>query len=122
MTHFTVETVMAPVENDDWSALRELTDIVPGTVLIEDPEEPMLIFPVHAESMSTAAVFIQGVISVVRQEIKWGRAYRTELHYADAEDMEDRSSSDAPATVQGFAPDWLEDDATTQQARHLVDA
>ena len=61
MTEFTVEAVLAPVTDGDWTRLRSVLDIVPGSLLFEDAEEPMLILPVDAESSMMASKFLEGL-------------------------------------------------------------
>ena len=40
MTWFTVEAVADPVcDADGWRPLRQITDLVPGTILLEDVDE-----------------------------------------------------------------------------------
>jgi len=115
---FTVEVVLEPVVNDDWSTLRRVTDIMPGTILLEDAGEPTLIIPVEAETLKTAAVFVQGAMSVLKLTVTWGRAYVTEPC-----DWEDETSIGSHAgTVPDFAPSWLEDESTTKQQRELLPA
>lgn len=114
---FTVEVVAAPVTQGDWSTLRGVTDIIPGTILLEDPAEPMLIFPIEAETLQTAAVFVQGVMSVVGLDIKWGRAYR-----AEPCDFDGDRELVQPNLVADFRPAWLEDERTTERKRELLDA
>lgn len=123
MTTFTVEAVMKPVVDGDWTNLREATDQLPGTILIEDPDEPMLIIPVDADSQRSAALFVQGAMTVLGLEIVWGRAYRTErCSVAYHDDCGESAEDDREPTGVDFAPDWLEDLATTERARQLVEA
>ena len=96
---------MAPVTADaEWAALRDMTDLVPGTILIEDPEEPVLVFPVVADSIGMAAMFVQGVVSVAKLKIVWGRAFCTQAPDVEFGLPEGTASS---ATAPGFEPDWL---------------
>lgn len=70
---FTVEVVLAPVADDDgWTKLRDMLDLLPGTLLIEDAGEPMLIFPVEAESAGRAGSFIDGVASIAELQMVSG--------------------------------------------------
>jgi hypothetical protein len=105
VTHFTVEATMAPVTADaEWAVLRDMTDLVPATILIEDSEEPVLVFPVVADSIGKAAVFVQGVVSVAKLKIVWGRAFRTQVPDFELGLPEGKANS---ATAPGFEPDWL---------------
>ena len=65
MSNYTVEAVTAAVENDDWSKHRRVLDLVPGTVLLEDPIEPRLIFPVTADTQGRAFLFVDGIFKLV---------------------------------------------------------
>ncbi|MDZ7929419.1 MAG: hypothetical protein U5N21_04850 [Rhodococcus sp. (in: high G+C Gram-positive bacteria)] len=65
MSTYDVEVVAAPIENGDWSALRQVTDLVPGALLIEDPVEPMLVLPVDADSQGRAFLFVDGILKLV---------------------------------------------------------
>ncbi len=113
MMDYTVEVVLKPVVNDDWSALRRATDQIPGTLLLEDPEEPMLVVPIEAETQSTAAIFVHGVMSVLNLEVVWGRAYRAEP----------LGEPHQPATAPSLRPTWLEDEeVTVERLEHLLDA
>lgn len=116
MKEFTVEVVTKPVVADDWSTLRSITDIIPGTLLIEDAQEPTLVIPVEAETLQSAAVFVQGVMTVVGLDVQWGRAYRTEP--CDYDDSQDGRQT----LVPDFAPAWLEEEQKTDQKRELLDA
>lgn len=75
--NFTVEVVVPPVLNDDWGRLREMTDVIPGTLLLEDPEAPMLIFPVDADGHQQAASFVDGVCTVAEIRLVSGCVYPT---------------------------------------------
>ena len=104
MSDYTVEATLARVSTEDgWVALRRMTDVVPGTILIEDPAEPVLIFPVSATDPQQAAIFIEGVASVASLEILTGDVYPTPPPDYD-DDEQDR---DAVQRDRGFAPDWL---------------
>jgi hypothetical protein len=50
MTAYNVEAITAPVRNGDFDKLRDTIDVIPGTILVEDPDEPTLIFPVDADN------------------------------------------------------------------------
>ena len=77
MMTFTVEAVTKPVHDESgWFPLRRVTDLVPGTLLIEDPDEPMLVLPVNASSPSRAALFVEGVLQVVGVEFVSGTIRR----------------------------------------------
>lgn len=69
MKTFTVEAIAAPVASEsDFETLRHLTDLVPGTFLLEDPVEPTLVMPVEAPDMVSAAKFVRGLSLVTGVE------------------------------------------------------
>lgn len=105
MNKYMVEVTLEAVENDDWVGLRRVTDIVPGTILIEDAEEPVLILPVDAESGSRAAVFVEGVASIVGLTIIHGHIGDAPDDDFDPVDHEGDLSGDQ--IVEGFEPKWL---------------
>lgn len=79
---FTVEVTTAPPVNGDWSELRDLMDQVPGTLLIEDLEEPVVQFPI---SGYTDLLALSEVRSLV---VSMGIEY-TSLRIYPAENPED---------------------------------
>lgn len=79
MTTFTIEAITKPVHDEaGWLPLRRVTDMVPGTLLIEDGDEPMLILPVTASSPGRAAMFVEGVLKVVGVEFVSGAIQQVE--------------------------------------------
>ncbi|WP_326566056.1 hypothetical protein [Mycobacterium sp. 3-98] len=79
MTTFTIEAITKPVHDETgWLPLRRVTDLVPGTLLIEDADEPMLILPVTASSPGRAALFVEGVLKVVGVEFVSGAIHHVE--------------------------------------------
>lgn len=64
MATFNVEVITEPVVNGDWSALRHVTDLIPGAMLVEDPVEPQLILPVDADTQGRAFLFVDGVLQL----------------------------------------------------------
>lgn len=70
MTTFTVEATSKPVhEVNGWLPLRRVTDLVPGTFLLEDADEPMLVMPVVASSPASAILFADEVLRLVGAEL-----------------------------------------------------
>jgi hypothetical protein len=70
MTTFTVEATSKPVhEVNGWFPLRRVTDLVPGTLLLEDADEPMFVMPVVASSPARAILFVDGVLKLVGVEL-----------------------------------------------------
>ncbi|OFJ52565.1 hypothetical protein [Mycolicibacterium grossiae] len=73
MTLFTVEAITKPVYDESgWLPLRRITDLVPGTILLEDGDEPMLVIPVVASSPTRAALFVEGILKLVEVEFVSG--------------------------------------------------
>jgi hypothetical protein len=70
MMPFTVEAVAKPVYNEDgWLPLRRVTDLIPGSFLIEDAEEPTLVMPVDASAPTRAWLFVEGIFKLVGIEL-----------------------------------------------------
>jgi hypothetical protein len=57
MRSYTVEVTTAPVPDGDFSTYYHAIDAVPGTVVIEDAEVPLLIVPVDATSPADGGPF-----------------------------------------------------------------
>jgi hypothetical protein len=105
VTIYSVEVTLPPVKDGDWSGLRRMTDVVPGTILLEDPEQPALIFPVEADDPRSAAIFVEGVASIASLNIVAGCV--AELEDADFDEPEDGSESSLSTTEAGFKPGWM---------------
>lgn len=120
MKNFTVETVLEPVVDGNWTELRALTDVLPGTLLLEDAAEPTLIIPIEADNLRDAALYVQGVMSVLGHKVTWGRAYRAEPTRSHGVFLS--SSRGAQHTSASVVPRWLEDPEETKRARDSVDA
>jgi hypothetical protein len=94
MTDFTVEATVAAVTDGDWSELRRVIDLVPGTLLIEDAEEPVLIFPVQADSPTRALLFVDGVAKLVGLVICAGTVYPTpDVDYETPAEVDDEETT-----------------------------
>lgn len=91
--NFTVEIVLPPVVDGDWARLHALVDVAPGTILIEDPDEPVLIFPVDEDSPQQAASFIEGVSNAACFSFVRGTVYE-----APAVDFDLSEEDDLPLT------------------------
>lgn len=102
MTEFTVEATTRAVTDGDWSRLRSVIDLVPGTLLIEDAEEPMLVFPVQAESQGRAFLFVDGILKLVGLEPVSGRIGEAEIDVDD--DADDSHGTDAVRAVN----EWID--------------
>ena len=98
MINFTVETTTTPVVDGDWSVLRAVLEAVPGTILLEDADEPQLLIPVDAESPMRAATFVDGLATLMGFEVVSGSIYETPI-----EDFEpfDNSDEEAPTSPVG---------------------
>ena len=101
---FTVEVVTAAVTDGDWSCLRRLLDVVPGTLLLEDPDEPTLIFPVDAVSPSRAFLFVEGVTKLADVTVLSSRIYPT----PGAEDLGVGLEHAPPTPVEARVRGWLD--------------
>ena len=98
MTEFTVEVYGNAIKNEsEWTQWRHATDVVPGTILLEDSGEPCLIFPIEATALNEAAIFAQGVMASLGLTIVWGRAYPAE----------DNAVITTSVNVPDFVPAWL---------------
>jgi hypothetical protein len=65
MNAYNVEAIMAPIADEhSWDDLRDLIDVIPGTILIEDPDGPLFIFPVDADSWRAAFKLVDGLLKV----------------------------------------------------------
>lgn len=64
-TPYTVEMVASPVLDDDWDRYYDLLDLFPGTILIQDPVEPSLIFSLETEHDDTAYSFVRLIVSLM---------------------------------------------------------
>lgn len=105
MTGYTVEAVAAPVVDSDWSPLRRIIDLVPGTILLEDPEEPMLVIPVEAETPSMAFLFVDGVAKLASIELRAGNVYpapEVDFDYDEDDDASFTQGTDVTRTVEGW--------------------
>lgn len=92
MTTFTVEAITKPVHDDaGWLPLYRITDLVPGTLLLEDAEEPMLVMPVVASSPTRAAAFVEGVLKLVGVEFVSGA-----IRHLDDEDESEAPEYSSP--------------------------
>lgn len=65
MRNYTVEVTTEPVVDGRWESLRRAIDVVPGTVLLEDPDEPILMVPVAARTPVAAAQFVDGLAKLL---------------------------------------------------------
>ena len=78
MSLFTVEVVTAAAPTETaMEQLRRFLDLVPGTVLIEDPVEPHLMFPIEAATSFEAVRFVDGLAKIADLTIASGRVYET---------------------------------------------
>jgi hypothetical protein len=70
MADFTVEATTLPVvDNDGWRPLHRVLDMVPGSVLLSDPEMPTLILTVNAISESGAEQFAVMLLATAGAEV-----------------------------------------------------
>lgn len=103
--NFTVELTVDPVGNDGWGLLRDVVDLVPGTLLIEDPEEPVLMVPVDAEDAMKAALFCDGLATLVGFTVRSGVIRPTPE--ADYDTVDDDGGEPAPTEVVRALESWV---------------
>ncbi|MFC5140315.1 hypothetical protein ACFPK1_18895 [Actinomycetospora rhizophila] len=96
---------MTAVSDGDWSRLRSVTDLVPGTFLIEDPDEPVLVFPVQADSPGKAFLFVDGILKLVDLEPVSGNITPTPA--VDVETDED-DGDDPQTSAERAVNEWIE--------------
>lgn len=73
MRAYTVTVTFAPVVDDDWSALYNLLDVLPGSFIIEDSEAPTAVIVVDAETKQSAFTFVDGVFKVLGLRPRTGK-------------------------------------------------
>ncbi|BAN32010.1 hypothetical protein MAHJHV53_44100 [Mycobacterium avium subsp. hominissuis] len=92
MNAYNVEAILRPIADDNrWDEIRDLIDIIPGTILIEDPDGPLLIFPVDAPDDYAAFCLVNGVLQLRGVKPLKGRICLIEN--VDDEDDEDDDCS-----------------------------
>lgn len=64
MASYNVEAITGPVTDGDFDKLRDAIDVIPGTILVEDPNEPMLICPVDADNPRNAHRLVDGFLKL----------------------------------------------------------
>jgi hypothetical protein len=82
MTAYNVEAITAPVRDGDFDKLRDAIDVIPGTILVEDPDEPTLILPVDADNPRSAHRLVDGLLKLAGVEPLKGRITKSD----DADD------------------------------------
>lgn len=106
MTLFTVEIVAAPAADEAaMDQLRRYLDLVPGTVLIEDPEQPRIYFPVECEGPLAAARFVDGLAKITELTIESGNIYETPE--ADFESFDDDGDEAEVTPVVEAVREWM---------------
>lgn len=122
---FRVEATLTPVADEaGWTTLRSVLDTVPGTLLVEDPDEPVLIFPVEAESAFRAVTFVDGLSKVVGFTIVSGTVGPAlELDVDDDLFDDDSASDDTRETsmTRGLQR-WVNDIPVVPSRRDLLSA
>ena len=100
MTDWTVEVTTTAVTSDEgWLPLRRVLDTVPGTILLEDAEEPTLIFPVTADSPMKAGMFVDGVAKLLDLTLLNGKIYAAPVIDFDIQDSEAKPVTEVVARV-----------------------
>lgn len=122
---FRVEATLTPVADEaGWTTLRSVLDTVPGTLLVEDPDEPVLIFPVEAESAFRAVTFVDGLSKVVGFTIVSGTVGPAlELDVDDDLFDDDSASDDTRETSMTHGLQrWVNDIPAVPSRRDLLSA
>lgn len=110
--NFTVEATTDPVENNDWGRLYNVLDAVPGSLLLENPEAPVLIIPVEAEEPMKAALFVDGLSKLLEISVTSGKIYPTPTDEYEFEEDEAEGSEVVTDVVRALdsyvadAPDF----------------
>jgi hypothetical protein len=107
MTLYTVEATTA--STSDFRSLRRFTDIVPGTFLLEDPEEPTLVFPVDANSAMAAVRFIEGVAKLGELDVVRGCVYEAPVGEFEVDQSEEEVDLAASPVVDAVRT-WMSHD------------
>ena len=97
MRNYTLEVVTSPVIENDFSVLARVLDDIPGSALLEDPDEPTLILDVDADSRNKAQMFVLGMAQVLGFEIR-------DIHITD----EHTSASAARIPALEVVDDWVQ--------------
>jgi hypothetical protein len=87
----TVEATTIPVSNGDWTMFYEVLSDIPGSMLIEDPEQPTLVIPTDCDAPDRAFAFVSGLATVTGLTLVEAKAYET------PEDDSDLPENDADA-------------------------
>jgi hypothetical protein len=109
MKWFTVEVTLTPVTNNDWALHMRAIDAVPGTLLIQDAEAPVLSFPVQEQEPLKAARFVEGVLNIVGLEAVSGEITDLPEPDYDLGDEEGAEPDDVspPSDVVKNVRDWM---------------
>lgn len=83
----------AIADESDWDELRELIEIIPGTILVEDPDAPLLIFPVDAPDDYAAFSLVDGVLRLRGVQPERGRICEIECSEHGDEHRDDCTSN-----------------------------
>lgn len=95
--NFTVELTTSPIRvSHDWDVLRNVIDVVPGTVLLEDADAPVLVIPVEAEDPMKAALFCDGLSKLVGFTILSGAIQPTLKIDFDVDQDDDTDGASTP--------------------------
>ena len=102
---FTVEATTIPVTDGNWAVFYELLNDIPGSMLIEDPEQPTVIIPTDCELPDRAFAFVSGLATVTGLTLVEARAYETPEDDADLpeDDVVEIHTSDSINRVR----DWI---------------
>ena len=90
---FTVEATTIPVTDDNWTTFYEVLSDIPGSMLIEDPEQPTLVIPTDCDAPDRAFAFVSGLATVTGLTLVEAKAYETP---EDDADLPENDVNDAP--------------------------
>lgn len=126
---FTAEITTSPADNG-WAVHRRVLDNVPGSILLEDEQEPLLIIPVEAENPSDAAQFVSGLCLVMELTVVSGTVCLTppvdddiDIDFGDdADDDDDESPIESSMVTRirdwvGRTPEIRQDEDCTSEQR-----
>ena len=121
MSLFTVEVVTAAAPTETaMEQLRRFLDLVPGTVLIEDPVEPHLMFPIEAATPFEAVRFVDGLAKIADLTIGSGRVYETPYEEFGITDKDGDDTTEVVTAVREWMGGIREPESRLDEGGRLV--